>query len=194
MRNLLFILGLTSIALLIQSCSNTEFASHIHKRNLIKTNESNKLTYTRENNLKSIPINQSENITQYPKKQEPILLEASTKTKEVLPVQQVKQAKVMIKNNVVPNTYSSTKESKWTSRKEVRNQLKQFKRDYSRGLSASDASILLIVILAILLPPVGVLVYDNLKVTTAFWISLLLTLLFFLPGAIFSVLYVLGLI
>ncbi len=44
------------------------------------------------------------------------------------------------------------------------------------------------VILAILLPPVAVLVHDGLK--KKFWISLILTILFFIPGLIYALLVI----
>jgi uncharacterized membrane protein YqaE (UPF0057 family) len=47
---------------------------------------------------------------------------------------------------------------------------------------------LLMIILAIIIPPLGVgLVYG---ITNEFWISLLLTIIFWLPGAIYSVIKV----
>ncbi len=50
--------------------------------------------------------------------------------------------------------------------------------------------LLLIVIVTILIPPLGVLLYEG-DITNRFWISLLLTLLFYFPGLIYSLLVVL---
>lgn len=44
-------------------------------------------------------------------------------------------------------------------------------------------------ILAIFLPPIGVLVHEH-ALNTKFWISLILTFLFFIPGMIYSILVV----
>ncbi|MDX5346054.1 MAG: YqaE/Pmp3 family membrane protein [Hymenobacteraceae bacterium] len=44
------------------------------------------------------------------------------------------------------------------------------------------------IILAIFLPPIAVLLHDG--VGTYFWISIILTLLFWLPGVIFALLVV----
>ncbi len=49
------------------------------------------------------------------------------------------------------------------------------------------------IILAIFLPPLGVYLHEG-TITTNFWISLVLTILFWIPGSIFSVLVVLDLI
>jgi len=74
---------------------------------------------------------------------------------------------------------SMTKAEKKEFRKEIRKSI--------RENAASDTNILLI-ILAILIPPLAVGLYEG--ITTRFWISLLLTLLFFIPGAIYALLVV----
>lgn len=53
-----------------------------------------------------------------------------------------------------------------------------------------DGSTVLLVILAILIPPLAVGLYEG--ITTRFWIDLLLTLLFFIPGMVYALLIVLG--
>ncbi|RPD48291.1 YqaE/Pmp3 family membrane protein [Paracnuella aquatica] len=50
---------------------------------------------------------------------------------------------------------------------------------------------LLLVIITILLPPLGVYLHEG-EINTRFWISLLLTLLFYIPGLIYSLIVVLG--
>ncbi|MES2799332.1 MAG: YqaE/Pmp3 family membrane protein [Bacteroidota bacterium] len=59
----------------------------------------------------------------------------------------------------------------------------------NKSMGASAPTIVLI-ILAILLPPLAVGIYEG--ITTRFWISLLLTLLFWLPGVIYAILVVTG--
>lgn len=59
--------------------------------------------------------------------------------------------------------------------------------------SVSSADQVVEIILAIFIPPLGVYLHED-SITTNFWISLILTLLFWLPGSIFSVLVVLDLI
>ncbi|WP_406603404.1 YqaE/Pmp3 family membrane protein [Neolewinella aurantiaca] len=49
----------------------------------------------------------------------------------------------------------------------------------------------MLVILAILLPPVAVLVHQG-ELNTKFWIALILTLLFYLPGLIYALLVIFG--
>ena len=55
---------------------------------------------------------------------------------------------------------------------------------------APIADLLLLVIIAILLPPLAMALYDG--ITSRFWISLLLTLLFYLPGLIYTLVIILG--
>ena len=59
----------------------------------------------------------------------------------------------------------------------------------SSGASGIDP--VLLVILTILIPPLGVYLYYG-DINDRFWISLILTLLFYIPGLIFSLLVIFG--
>lgn len=72
-----------------------------------------------------------------------------------------------------------------------RKQVKQLMQDYKDGQADVSEGDLLLIILAILLPPLAVYLYED-AITTKFWISLVLTLLFFLPGVIYALLVVTG--
>ena len=74
--------------------------------------------------------------------------------------------------------------------KEVRKQLKEFKKQKRAGNAPSDNTVLL-VILAILLPPLAVYLHQG-EINNKFWISLLLTLLFWIPGVIYALVVILG--
>lgn len=50
--------------------------------------------------------------------------------------------------------------------------------------TSSSSSKLLAVILAVFLPPIGVAVHEG--ITSRFWICLVLTIFFFLPGMIYA--------
>jgi uncharacterized membrane protein YqaE (UPF0057 family) len=71
----------------------------------------------------------------------------------------------------------------------VKEQLKSYKEQKKNGSSGSDDQLLLI-ILAILLPPLAVYLHEG-EINTKFWLDLLLTLLFFLPGVIYALIVVL---
>lgn len=73
---------------------------------------------------------------------------------------------------------SMTKAEKREFRKEVKNTLRD----------ANASSNILMIILAILIPPLAVGLYEG--ITSRFWISLLLTLLFYIPGMIYALLVV----
>jgi len=60
------------------------------------------------------------------------------------------------------------------------------KKANTESVSGGDANLLLLVILAILLPPLSVFLARGLG--TEFWIDLILTLLFWLPGMIYALL------
>lgn len=74
--------------------------------------------------------------------------------------------------------------------KETKKALKAFKADKRAGKAPSENTVLL-VILAILLPPLAVYLHQG-EVNTKFWISLLLTLLFWLPGVVYALIVILG--
>ena len=74
--------------------------------------------------------------------------------------------------------------------KDVKKELKEYKKAKKQGNQPSTNTLLL-VILAILLPPLAVYLHEG-EINNKFWISLLLTLLFFLPGVIYALIVVLG--
>jgi uncharacterized membrane protein YqaE (UPF0057 family) len=74
--------------------------------------------------------------------------------------------------------------------KELKKELRSFKAAKKAGKEPSTNTLLL-VILAILLPPLAVYLHEGV-INKRFWISLLLTLLFVLPGIIYALVVVLG--
>jgi uncharacterized membrane protein YqaE (UPF0057 family) len=83
-----------------------------------------------------------------------------------------------------------SKKEKREKFREVKKALKEYKAE---GKSHKDAaaSTVLQVIFAILIPPLGVFLHEGV-INSKFWIDLLLTLLFFLPGMIYALVIVLG--
>jgi uncharacterized membrane protein YqaE (UPF0057 family) len=75
-----------------------------------------------------------------------------------------------------------TKAEKKEFKKEFKNEFRKAYRD------TQDAELALLVVLAILLPPLAVFLHEG--IGSRFWISVLLTLLFFLPGIIYALLVV----
>ena len=79
-------------------------------------------------------------------------------------------------------------------KKERIKEAKKFMRQYKAERKAGKeplASKAVIVIVTILLPPLGVYLHEG-EINSRFWISLLLTLLFYVPGLIYSLIIVLG--
>ncbi len=73
-------------------------------------------------------------------------------------------------------------------RKAKRSEIKKAIRDYR---ASGDTDTLLLVIITILLPPLGMFLYEG-SVTNRFWISLLLTLLLYIPGLVYTLIVILG--
>jgi uncharacterized membrane protein YqaE (UPF0057 family) len=102
-----------------------------------------------------------------------------------------KEKKSNNNNNVSEVIENNTDENKTITKKGLKKQLKQNKKK-SVGLSSSDVDLIILILLAFLLPPLAVYLYEG--VTTRFWISLILTLLFltWFFATVFALLIVTG--
>ena len=74
--------------------------------------------------------------------------------------------------------------------REVKKEMRAFKASKRQGNEPSTNTVLM-VILAILLPPLAVYLHEG-EINKKFWIDLILTLLFFIPGVIYALIVVLG--
>ena len=109
----------------------------------------------------------------------------------IIPMNEKNIPAVVVSESVNQFNHLSKKEKK-SRISEVKAQLKLFKANQREG-KANDERTILLVILAILLPPLAVYLYEN-AITNKFWISLILTLLLWVPGVIYSILVVLGVV
>lgn len=73
--------------------------------------------------------------------------------------------------------------------KEARKYVKEYKAEKRAGKSKRETDQVLLIILCILLPPLAVYLKEE-DTNSKFWISILLTLLFWLPGVIYALLVV----
>lgn len=73
---------------------------------------------------------------------------------------------------------------------EAKSVIKDFKSETKAG-NAPSTNQLLLIILAIILPPLAVYLHEG-AINSKFWLDLLLTLLFFIPGVIYALIVVLG--
>ncbi|MFK8162795.1 MAG: YqaE/Pmp3 family membrane protein [Lewinella sp.] len=102
-----------------------------------------------------------------------------------------KDAAKAYKAKLAAMTPAERRAFKKAQKQEMKEAVKQYKQDVKNGTRATDDNTILLVILAILLPPVAVLVHQE-ELNSKFWIALLLTLLFYLPGLIYALLVILG--
>jgi len=95
-------------------------------------------------------------------------------------------------NDLQNVTNNAIEEFRQLSSKERKSRLKAAKDEIKlhKQNGAADERTLLLVILAILLPPLAVYLHQG-EINSKFWISLILTLIFWLPGMIYSLLVVL---
>jgi uncharacterized membrane protein YqaE (UPF0057 family) len=100
---------------------------------------------------------------------------------------EVKTPEVKAQQTATPQALQLTKADK----KELKSALKQLKKQAAAGnpQALQPAINIVELIFAIILPPVGVLLHEG-ALNGRFWLSLLLTLLFFVPGMIYAILVV----
>ena len=70
-------------------------------------------------------------------------------------------------------------------------QLKKQLKDSPNASPAADDMLLICAILCFFIPPLAIFLWENKNIGINFWISLILTLLFWFPGVVFSLIVVL---
>jgi uncharacterized membrane protein YqaE (UPF0057 family) len=85
---------------------------------------------------------------------------------------------------------SLSRKEKRALAREAKKEIKLFKAEKRRGNDGSTNTLLLVIV-AILLPPLAVYLHEG-EINNRFWIDLLLTLLFYLPGLIYALVIILG--
>lgn len=78
-------------------------------------------------------------------------------------------------------------------KKEWKQEMKSTLKAARKEAAPQGDSVILAVLLAILIPPLGVWYWEG-SIGTNFWIDLILTLLFWLPGMIFAFLVIAGVV
>lgn len=89
---------------------------------------------------------------------------------------------------------SAVAEFKSLSKKERKARVKAVKAELKKAKNMKADPVtntLLLVIIAILLPPLAVYLHQG-EINSKFWIALLLTLLFYIPGLIYALVVILG--
>jgi len=96
-----------------------------------------------------------------------------------------KEDEVMVKN-ALESFKSLSKAERKARIADAKALLKNYKADKANKASGdASTNTLLLAILAFLLPPLAVYLHEN-AINAKFWISLLLTLLFWIPGVIYA--------
>lgn len=93
-------------------------------------------------------------------------------------------------NKAVHEFKSLSKSERKFRIRQVKDEMRAFKVAKKAG-KETDTNTLLLVILAILLPPLAVYLHQG-EINNKFWISLLLTLIFWLPGIVYALIVILG--
>jgi len=86
------------------------------------------------------------------------------------------------------NKDNMSRQERRVTRRTLKKELRDSVRDFRK---AGSDDLLLLVLITILIPPLGMFLYEG-EINNRFWISLLLTLLFYLPGLIYTLVVILG--
>jgi uncharacterized membrane protein YqaE (UPF0057 family) len=119
-----------------------------------------------------------------------VLLLSAPAFSATLPTRVATEPDPVTVKSAVADFHALSKKEKKARIKEVKKVLKEAKAAKRAGKAPEENTILL-VILALLLPPLAVYLHQG-EINTKFWISLILTLLFFVPGVIYALIVVLG--
>lgn len=92
--------------------------------------------------------------------------------------------------NALKEFKNLSKAEKKIRTKEAKKMLKEYKQNKKNG-DIKDNDILM-AILCIFIPPLAVYIHEDKQINNKFWISLVLTLLIWIPGIIYSLLVVFG--
>ncbi len=74
--------------------------------------------------------------------------------------------------------------------KKARKEIRKYKAERKSGVN-TDVEPWVLIVLAILLPPLAVYLYED-EINWKFWVSILLTILFWIPGVVFAFLVIFG--
>ena len=192
MKKIQLILPLLCLVLLISSCSrDIQFAGH-YKPNTDVAKTKPSVASHAQTPMQTLPVTS-----------EVAKLEASST--EASP--QLELVKT-VKEKLSEHSNLSIKQKKMVDRKfdQLENKLAKHAakeksiwkdRELSMNISSkseiseADNETILYALLALFIPPLAVALYED-DITSHFWIALLLTLLFFLPGVIYALVIILG--
>ena len=85
---------------------------------------------------------------------------------------------------------SLSKKERKTRIKNAKKEIRKYKAERKRGVN-TDIEPWVLIVLAILLPPLAVYLYED-EINWKFWVSIALTILIWIPGVIFAFLVIFG--
>lgn len=187
------VVAFVAFTALLSSCSTSlevtkrqhRSGYHVSLNKKDKTQEQEHVAVTAESSTKTTAANE---ITVEPK----IATFANEKADETLTNETVaanstkKEAKEKASEFKKPSVLASIK-----AVKKAKKQLRKLKQN--EGFKAADdTDLLILILLAVLLPWIAVLLVENMELTNRFWISVLLWLLFVVPGIVYALLVIFG--
>ena len=188
MKKIVFVLATLFIASqLFVSCSaDSDVLSQFSKRKYLKKYKAKDVKYEDEIAKREhvvTPIVNSENVVLTSNEEviEPLVSNQSATIEN----------QVELKEKAIEEIKKINKQADWTVYNRDFNyfEMNKHNTDFNNGMNAvvanNRASDIVLILLAIFLPPVAVIVFED-TVTGNFWLDLVLTILFWLPGAVYA--------
>ena len=128
-----------------------------------------------------------------PEKVSPAESGATANTKGITIDETLPPPDALIIHNAMEDFKHLSKTEKKERVKEAKAAIKQYKQDKRSGRTSGESgmNLFLLILITILLPPLGVYLHEG-QINTKFWISIILTLLFYFPGLIYGLIVVLS--
>jgi len=190
MKKLLFgLIGLFIASQFMVSCSSdSSMLSQFSKRKYLKKHKAKSVKYEdKVGEVKNeIAYNNvvSEEVVVASTKNNKVATKTSVSTEQLIEKSAKKPTKTEVKVESV-NDYNVWNNYNRTVKMPKLSKEMAVKHHSNQNVTSKRASEILIAILCIFLPPVAVVVYED-SVTTNFWVDLVATLLFWLPGIILA--------
>ncbi|HYV95074.1 MAG TPA: YqaE/Pmp3 family membrane protein [Chitinophagales bacterium] len=192
MQKLQLVAGIFCLAILLTSCARTyhpELVGHYKPNTEVAKNQATPPLSHPNNNIQPLSVkNDNEGVASATETQPDLKLQQSrlqqSSSNSITEKQQQKFEKKLEKVRVKVENRAAQ------SGKQIQQQARSNDNSVKRS-GSHNGDQLLCAIISIFIPPLGVILYEE-DITVHFWIDLLLTILFYLPGLIYALIIILG--
>lgn len=174
------IVAAISLCVLLSSCArNTiQFAGHYHPKIQYGPTQAQEPSKVKQDKIEAMKPAAKEELS-------------ATSSEQISPKKEAPKFKVVIPDTWKSPTPQQLKKTEHLAKKIDKVIQKQSENPSPSATSAGDDNQAIAVLVAILIPWLGVYVYEG-EITNHFWIALILWIFFYLPGLIYALIIILG--